>query len=394
MAVIIERTVSMSVTRILDLLPHIRRKSLFLMGPRQTGKSTYIKNQLADEIALSWNLLDGRLRMRVQADPGILREEVEARGLRDCIVFIDEIQKCPELLEEIHFLIEERSIRFLMTGSSARKLRSSGVNLLGGRASQYRFHPFCYAEVADVRNLTLHDIFERGMLPPHFLSDDVEADLSAYVGTYLTEEIAAEGAARSLPAFSQFLRIAALSNGSILNYTNVANDSRVPRQTVRLWYDILVNTLLAFEVQPFTATKKRKAIETAKFYFFDVGVLRAIRGVPVPAESTAEFGEFFETYICMELRTWIDYTRPKSTLAYWRSTAGHEVDFLVDNELAIEVKSAREISAKHLKGIKALREESIFSRYIVVCQEERPRLVDGIEILPWKYFLERLWKPQ
>ena len=382
----------MIINRILNILPQIKRKSLFLMGPRQTGKSTYIRNQLKEEIALSWNLLDGRLRMRVQADPSLLREEVEARDLHDCIVYIDEIQKCPELLEEIHFLIEDRNIRFLMTGSSARKLRSYGVNLLGGRASQYHFHPFCYMEVKDERNITLHDIFERGMLPPHFLSDYVEEDLSAYVGTYLTEEIAAEGAARNLPAFSQFLQISALSNSSIINYTNIANDSNVPRQTVKLWYDILINTLLAFEVQPYTATKKRKAIETAKFYFFDVGVLRTLRNIPVPAENTSEFGEFFETYIGMELRTWIDYKRPKSRLYYWRSTAGQEVDFLVDEELAIEVKSAHIVSEKHFKGLKALREENIFSRYIVVCQEEHPRLVDGIEVLPWKYFLEQLWK--
>ncbi|MGN0738698.1 MAG: ATP-binding protein [Treponema sp.] len=382
----------MTINRILDIIPQIRRKSLFLMGPRQTGKSTYIKNQLKDEIALFWNLLDGRLRMRVQADPSILREEIEARDLHDCLVFIDEIQKCPELLEEIHFLIEERNIRFLMTGSSARKLRSSGVNLLGGRALQYHFHPFCYMEIKDLGNITLPAIFEKGMLPSHFLSDNIEEDLSAYVDTYLTEEIAAEGASRNLPAFSQFLQIAALSNSSILNYSNVANDSKVPRQTVKLWYDILINTLLAFEVPPFTKTKKRKAIETAKFYFFDVGVLRALKNIPVPAENTAEFGEFFETYICLELKTWIDYKSPKSKLCYWRSTAGQEVDFIVDEELAIEVKSAREISERHLKGLKALREENIFKRYIVVCQEERPRLVDGIEIFPWKYFLEQLWK--
>lgn len=382
----------MTITRILDIIPQIKRKSLFLMGPRQTGKSTYIKNQLKEDISLSWNLLDGRLRMRVQSDPSLLREEIEARGLHDCLVYIDEIQKCPELLEEIHFLIEERNIRFLMTGSSARKLRSSGVNLLGGRALQYHFHPFCYMEIKDLEDSTLPVIFEKGMIPSHFLSDNIEEDLSAYVDTYLTEEIAAEGAARNLPAFSQFLQIAALSNSSILNYSNVANDSKVPRQTVKLWYDILIDTLLAFEVSPFTKTKKRKAIETAKFYFFDVGVLRALKNIPVPAEHTAEFGEFFETFICMELRTWIDYKSPKSKLRYWRSTAGQEVDFTVDEELAVEVKSAREISERHLKGLKALREENIFKRYIVVCQEEHPRLADGIEILPWRYFLEQLWK--
>ena len=185
---------------------------------------------------------------------------------------------------------------------------------------------------------------------------------------------------------------AALTNSQILNYTNIASDAQVPVQTVRQWYDVLTDTLLGYQIEPFTKTKKRKAVASSKFYFFDIGVARALRDIPVPQEGTTEFGEAFEQLVCMELKTWIDYTRPKSKLNFWRSTSNMEVDFCVDEEIAIEVKSARNVTEKHMKGLKALRQENIFKRYVIVCQEERPRLVDGIEILPWKYFFEQLWR--
>ena len=380
-------------SRNLNLMAVLKTKSLFLFGPRQTGKSSFIKNQiLSEEIALFWNLLDGRLRMRIFADPGILRQEVELKNLHDCIIVIDEIQKCPELLDEIHFLIEERNIRFLLTGSSARKLKNTGVNLLGGRATQRRFHPFNFAEIGFHENYNLPFIFEHGLLPSMFLSENLDEDLAAYIDTYLTEEIAAEGAARNIPAFARFLTVASLTNSQILNYTNIANDSNLPVQTVRQWYDVLTDTLLGYQVPPFTKTVKRKAISTAKFYFFDIAIARSLRGISAPEEGSSEFGEYFEQLVCMELKTWIDYTRPRSKLTFWRSTSNIEVDFCVDEELAIEVKSSMSITDKHLKGLRALREENIFKRYIVVCQEEHPRLVDGIEILPWKYFFRELWK--
>ncbi|MBR6295609.1 MAG: ATP-binding protein [Treponema sp.] len=366
---------------------------MFLFGPRQTGKSSFIKHQLlGDDIALFWTLLDGRLRMRILADPGILRQEVEMKNLRDCTIIIDEIQKCPDLLDEIHFLIEDRNIRFLMTGSSARKLKNTGVNLLGGRATERHFHPFNFAEIGKHPDYNLPFIFEHGLLPSMFLSENLDEDLAAYIDTYLTEEIAAEGAARNIPAFARFLTTAALTNSQLLNYTNIANDAQLPVQTVRQWYDVLESTLLGYQIPPFTKTKKRKAISTAKFYFFDIAIARSLRNIPVPAEGTTEAGEYFEQLVCMELKTWIDYTRPRSKLTFWRSTSNMEVDFCVDEEIAIEVKLTMNVTEKHMKGLKALREENIFKRYVVVCQEEHPRLVDGIEILPWKYFFEQLWK--
>ncbi|MBP5696604.1 MAG: ATP-binding protein [Treponema sp.] len=379
--------------RNLDILPILKNKSMFLFGPRQTGKSSFIKHQLlGDDISLFWTLLDGRLRMKILADPGILRQEVELKNLRDCIIIIDEIQKCPELLDEIHFLIEERNIRFLLTGSSARKLKNTGVNLLGGRATERHFHPFNFAEIGNHPDYNLPFIFEHGLLPSMFLSENLDEDLAAYIDTYLTEEIAAEGAARNIPAFARFLTTAALTNSQLLNYTNIANDAQLPVQTVRQWYDVLESTLLGYQVPPFTKTKKRKAISTAKFYFFDIAIARSLRNIPAPAEGTTEAGEYFEQLVCMELKTWIDYTRPRSKLTFWRSSSNMEVDFCVDEELAIEVKLTMNVTEKHLKGLKTLREENIFKRYIVVCQEEHPRLIDGLEILPWKYFFAELWK--
>ncbi|MDD4219862.1 MAG: AAA family ATPase [Sphaerochaetaceae bacterium] len=380
--------------RALPIKQYLKRKSLFLLGPRQTGKSSYIKEELKEDIDLFWNLLDGRLRMRVLADPSLLSEEVAVRDLKDCLIVIDEIQKCPELLDEVHLLIEERNIRFLLTGSSARKLRTGGVNLLGGRAAQLIIHPFVYPEIHALEEYpyTLNHIFTSGLLPSMYCSDQPEIDLGDYVHVYLNEEIAAEGVTRKLPQFSRFLQIAAMTNSQMLNYTNVASDVGVSRQAVKQWYEILIDTLIGFELPPFKATKKRKAIETAKFYFFDIGVVRALRNIPTPAKGTTEFGEFFEQYIAIELRAYLDYTKNRQKLTYWRSTANQEVDFLIGTELSIEVKASSTISSKHLRGLRALREENIFSNYCIVCQEEHPRTLEGIAIYPWKYFLEQLWK--
>lgn len=376
--------------RVLDLAPALAQKSVFHFGPRQTGKSSYVREQLGIEPSLSYNLLDGGLRLRLLADPTLMRQQVEARNLRNCVVFIDEIQKCPELLDEVHLLIEERGIRFLLTGSSARKLKRAGTNLLGGRARTKYLHPFVYPEVAKDANL-LERIMERGLLPPHYLSDAPDEDLRSYVDTYLSEEIAAEGQTRNLPAFARFLQVASMLNAKMINYTNIANDAQVPRQTVTLWMQVLVDTMLGYELPPYTSTMKRKAIQTPKFYFFDLGIVRSLRKLPQIVPESADFGEFFEHYLFMEIKAWIDYRRPGAQLSYWRSQSGYEVDFIIDSDTAIEVKAAAIAQDKHLAGLKALREENRISRFILVCREERARKVDGIDILPWQDFLEQLW---
>ncbi len=377
--------------RTLDIRSLLRERSLFLFGPRQTGKSSYVREELGSLPALSYTLLDRGLLLRLLSDPTLLRREVEARNLRDCLVVVDEVQKCPALLDEAHLMIEERGIRFLLTGSSARGLKAAGTNLLGGRARTRSLHPFVYPEVKD-SGFSLERVFERGLLPPHYLSDWPEEDLAAYVNTYLTEEVAAEGLTRNLPAFARFLQVAAATNARMINYTNVASDAQVPRQTVKLWYQILVDTLLGFELPPYTGTVKRKAVETAKFYLFDIGVVRTLRRIPPVAPESADFGEFFEHYICMELKAWMDYRRPRGIFSYWRSLAGQEVDFILDGEVAVEVKAARRAQERDAAGLRALKEEGKQRRFILVCRDDRPQtLSGGIEALPWREFLELLW---
>jgi len=324
------------------------------------------------------------------ADPTMMRQEILARNLRNTIICIDEVQKLPELLDEVHLLIEERRIRFLLTGSSARKLRRSGTNLLGGRGRDRVLHPFVYPEVRD-HGFSLDRMMHAGLLPPHFLSRDPDEDLAAYVDRYLTEEIAAEGAARNLPAFARFLQTAATMNTRMINFTNVANDAQVPRQTVQQWFQVLQDTLVAFQLGPFTKTVKRKAISTSKLYFFDPGVVRSLRRLPRISPASADFGEFFEHFIVLEVRAWVDYRNPRTTLHYWRSTSGYEVDLLLAESVAIEVKATERPREQDLRSLRAIREEKGIRRAILVCREQRPRMVDGIEVMPWSAFLDMMW---
>ena len=250
-------------------------------------------------------------------------------------------------------------------------------------------HPFSWFELG--RRFSLDRAINHGLLPPHYLSDDPDEGLASYVDRYLTEEIAAEGLARNLPRFARFLQTAALTNAEMINYSNVARDAQVPRQTVVQWYEVLRDTLLAFELPSWSRTVKRKAVETAKFYFFDTGVVRALRRLPRVSEASADFGEFFEHYLMMELRTWIDYRKPRTPLAYWRSRSGYEGDFSLDDRVAIEAQSTRRVQQKHLRSLRALAEERLVERSIVVCREDRPRIEDGIEIWPLEFFLAALW---
>ena len=377
------------IPRCLDLARLLARRSVFLFGPRQTGKSTYVRRQLAGTVELSFSLLDQGLLTAVLADPTRIRQEIAARNLRDTVICIDEIQKCPALMDEVHLMIEERGIRFLLTGSSARAIRRKGVNMLGGRGSDRVMHPFSWFELGE--RFSLDRAVNHGLLPPHYLADDPDEGLASYVDRYLTEEIAAEGIARSLPRFARFLQTAATTNAQMLNYSDVAQDAQVPRQTVVQWYDVLRDTLLAFELPAWSRTVKRKAIETAKFYFFDTGVVRALRRLPPVSEASADFGEFFEHLVFLELRAWIDYREPRTPLAYWRSRSGYEVDFILDERVAIEAKATRRVQRKHLRSLRALAEERLLERSIVVCREDRPRREDGIEIWPLEFFLGSLW---
>jgi predicted AAA+ superfamily ATPase len=370
------------VRRALDLGALVAKKSHFLLGPRQTGKTTLLRRALPE--ARVYDLLDAGMYLALSHRPSRLAEEL---GPKDKVVVIDEIQRLPELLNEVHRLIEERGVRFLLTGSSARKLRRGGVNLLGGRARTMHLHPLTCRELGaqfDLRRALTH-----GLLPSIYFSDDPRADLQAYTGSYLQQEILAEGATRNLPAFSRFLHVAALCNGTIVNFTNVANDAQVARTTIYEYFGILQDTLLLQELPAWRKTRKRKPLVSSKYYFFDVGVATALQGREA-RPGTPEFGASFETYLMHELTSYRDY-QSGEPLSYWRSTSGFEVDFILGDHTAIEVKARENVTPQDLKSLRALAEEKNLKRYLCVSLEPRRRQVEGVVILPYRQFLEALW---
>ena len=370
------------IERVLSLPFLLQKKSHFLFGPRQTGKTSLIGHSLRG--VRSYDLLDNSVYLSLSQDPGRIAQEINPR---DKIVVVDEIQRLPVLLNEVHRLIEERGIRFLLTGSSARKLRRGGVNLLGGRARTKYMHPLTYRELGNQFNL--FKAIERGLLPSIYLSDDPHADLEAYTGSYLQQEIVAEGVTRNVPAFSRFLKVAALCNGTVVNFTNVSNDAQVPRTTVYEYFEILKDTLLLYELPSWRKSKKRKPLTSSKYYFFDVGVVAALQGRQF-RPGTPEFGEAFETVLMHELVSYRDYISGES-LSYWRSTSGFEVDFILGDHTAVEVKAKENVSANDLKSLRALAEEKKLKRYLCVSLGPRRRNLENMTILPLREFLEALW---
>ncbi len=370
------------IERVLNLASLLQKKSHFLFGPRQTGKTSLLRHSLTG--VRSYDLLNNSVYLSLSQDPGRIAQEVNPR---DKIVVVDEIQRLPVLLNEIHRLIEERGIRFLLTGSSARKLRRGGVNLLGGRARTKYIHPLTYQELRNQFNL--FKAIERGLLPSIYLSDDPHADLEAYTGSYLQQEIVAEGVTRNVPAFSRFLRVAALCNGTVVNFTNVSNDAQVPRTTVYEYFEILKDTLLLYELPAWRKSKKRKPLASSKYYFFDVGVVAALQSRQF-RPGTPEFGEAFETYLMHELVSYSDYISGEP-LSYWRTTSGFEVDFILGDHTAVEVKAKENVSAHDLKSLRAFAEEKKLKRYLCVSLEPRRRNLENVTILPLREFLEALW---
>lgn len=372
----------MYIERNIDINKTLSRKSVFLFGPRQSGKSSLIRQTLPK--ANVFDLLKADTFLRLSQNP----QYIEQVCTGEQPIVIDEIQKLPSLLDEVHRLIEERGFKFLLTGSSARKLRREGVNLLGGRARIRRLHPFSASELG--REFDLDRAVNFGLLPPIWFSDEPEEDLADYLDEYLRQEIIAEGATRNLPAFSRFLEVAALCNGEQIDYSAISRDAQVPRSTVQEYFRILKETLLADEVPVWKKGLKRKTVETDKFYLFDSGVARRLsRRMPV-VPGTPEYGHLLETVVHHELRSYLDLRVRDGRLSYWRTAAGVEVDFVV-GDAAIEVKSADHVSRMDFRGLNAISEEGEFSHRVVVCREPCARIEDGIEILPYGEFVSRLW---
>lgn len=379
----IEQRTAPFIERLADLPGWLGKKSHFLFGPRQTGKTTWIRRVLPE--ARVYDLLDSAVYLALSQRPSRLAEELSAS--RREVVVIDEIQRLPDLLNEVHRLIEARGTRFLLTGSNARKLRRGGVNLLGGRARTRYLHPLTYRELG--RHFDLGRALECGLLPSIYFSDDPKADLDAYTGTYLQQEIVAEGATRNVPAFSRFLRVAALCNATVVNFTNVANDAQVPRTTVYEYMEILKDTLLLHEIPAWQRSRKRKPLVTSKYYFFDVGVVSALQGRLIKP-GTPEFGVAFETWLLHELIAFRDYVSGE-TAHHWRSSSGFEVDFVLGDHTAIDIKAKEAVSDRDLRSLRALAEEKKLKRYLCVSLASRPRLVNGVTVLPWRQFLDALW---
>jgi len=371
-----------AVPRLLDLRALLSKKSHFLLGPRQTGKSFLIRATLGD-VPL-YDLLDTSVYLDLSRDPGRLGRELKPSTR---LVAIDEIQRLPDLLNEVHRLIETKGVRFLLTGSSARRLRGGGVNLLGGRARTRYLHPLTWKELGD--HFDLSRATTRGTIPSIYFSDDHRADLAAYAGTWLQQEIVAEAATRSVPAFSRFLGVAAHCNGTIVNFTNVAGDAQVPRTTVYEYFEILKDTLVLHEVPAWRKSRKRKPLASSKYYFFDVGVASTLQGREAQP-GTPEYGLALETWVLHELRAWSDYGSGEA-ISFWRSASGFEVDFIIGDHTAIEVKAGRSIGERDLRSLRALGDEKKMKRLICVCLETRPRREGAIQVMPVEHFLGALW---
>ncbi|MYD46088.1 MAG: ATP-binding protein [Gammaproteobacteria bacterium] len=370
--------------RALDFSSILASRSCFFLGPRLTGKSTLIRESIPE--ALVFDLLKNDVYFALVENSFSLENVIPSNTE---IVVIDEVQKAPQLLDEVHRLIELKGIRFLLTGSSARKLRRGGVNLLGGRAGTVHFHPFIARELGD--DFRLNRALRYGTLPAVYCSDEPSRVLQDYVGNYLRQEIAAEGFVRNLPAFMRFIDVASHCNATIVNYENLANDAQVSRNTVYNYFDILKDTLVAFELPAWRNSYKRKPIVSSKYYFFDIGVATAIQSRSAFRFAQSE-GFSFETWILHELRSWIDYNERDDVLHYWRSRSGYEVDFLIHDHTAIEVKAKPHVGVRDLRSLRALKEEEIFQNFVCVCMGSLPMYVDGIEILPYMTFLDYLWE--
>jgi predicted AAA+ superfamily ATPase len=370
------------IERSVDLNALLNKKSHFLLGPRQTGKTFLLHHTLED--ARVKDLLDSEIFLSLSRNPGRIFEELQPQ---DRIVVIDEIQRLPELLNEVHRMIETRGTRFLLTGSSARKLRRGGINLLGGRARTKYLHPLTSKELGE--DFDLRRAIERGLIPSIYFSDEPGADMQAYAGSYLQQEILAEGATRNIPAFSRFLGVAALCNASMVNFTNVANDAQVARTTVYEYFEILKDTLILYELPAWRKSKKRKPLASSKYYFFDVGITAVLQGRQFAA-GTPEFGEAFETYLMHELKCFSDYISGEK-LSYWRTTSGFEVDFIIGDHTAVEAKAKKNLSPDDIKSLSKLAEERKLKRYICVSMEPRRRKIGNIDILPYQEFLALLW---
>ncbi|OFZ53953.1 MAG: AAA family ATPase [Bdellovibrionales bacterium RIFOXYC1_FULL_54_43] len=369
------------------------KRSFFLWGPRQTGKTSLLRAAFPD--ALWIDLLHSDQFVKYQRDPSFLRQELsfEQNVSKPRLIIVDEIQKVPGLLDEIHWLIENRKFAFGLCGSSARKLRRGHANLLGGRADRFELFGLVSQECGPA--FDLGKFLNYGYLPSIFLSETPGRSIRSYCADYLKEEIAAEGLVRNLPAFSNFLEVAALGDTEQINYSTIARDCGVSSPTVKSYFEVLVDTLMAAFLPAFTKRPKRRIMQVPKLYFSDIGVVNFLAKRAELKPGSELFGKAFENWVFHELTAHRAYTEAYYDLSYWRLSTGVEVDFIIGNmEFAIEAKASAKVTQDHLKGLRELKKDhqEIKRRYLV-CLEKMPRQTDdGITILPYGLFAEKLWK--
>lgn len=388
----------MAVAKIIERalkLPVKSKGSYFLWGPRQIGKS-FLLNQIYKESTYI-NLLKTDVYIKYLNKPWLLREEIEGLLATKKInkkqpIIIDEIQRVPLLLDEVHYMIEEHQLIFILCGSSARKVKRGHANLLGGRALKYELHGLTATELGN--KFDIDKVLNCGYIPNHYLSTNPSELIESYVANYLEEEISAEAIVRSVPVFTEFLRIAALMDTEIMNYSNIARDCGVSMPTIKQYVQILEDTLLASLLPSYTKRPKRRIIQAPKLYNFDIGLVNylADRG-PLRPKSDL-YGKAFENWVYHELRTYNSYQKQNWRLSYWRLTTGVEVDFIInDMQVAIESKAKDKITSDDLKGLREIiQDHPQIKKRLIVSLVKEPRLTeDGILILPYMDFIEMLW---
>lgn len=370
-----------------QLLPATKTNSIFLFGARQTGKSTLLKNLFPE--AISFNLLNSDVKNRLEQRPALLYSLL-VKEPDGSLVIIDEIQQVPELLNEVHRLIFDKHMRFVLCGSSARKLRRKGYNTLGGRAIPYYLYPLVSAEIP---NFDINRAINHGLLPPHYDADDPSELMSAYMDVYLREEVKAEALVRNIKSFNRFLEIAAMTSGEMVNYNNIASDCMVSANTIKEYFSILEDTLIGYMIPAYTKKLTRRLVQAPRFYLFDVGLTNHLLKRKNLQEGTIDYGHAFEHLIIQELIAYISYSHNDNKLSYWRTYTGVEVDAIIgDAKIAIEIKSTQEVQNKHLKNIRSFANDYPSARKIVVSQDIFSRSTDDdIELVYVYDFLKALW---
>jgi predicted AAA+ superfamily ATPase len=377
------------VERKLDIsLPN--KQSAFLWGPRKTGKSTYLRKSFPQ--SLTYDFLKTDLALEFTKRPSLLRGQILAKdaAILKHPIILDEVQKVPKIMDEVHWLIENKGLSFILCGSSARKLKRGKANLLGGRAWRYEMFPFVSAELEDIDLLRA---LNHGMIPDHYLRDNYKKSLRGYVQDYLKEEVFNEGLTRNIPAFARFFDAVGYSHGELTNFSNIARDCGVDAKTIKEYYQILVDTLLGQMVEPFKRRQSRQIIvKTPKFYLFDVGVAGAITKRQISEMRGESFGRAFEHFIFTEIVAHSSYSELNYKINYWRTKSGLEVDFILgDGAAAIEVKGTSYVNNKDLRPLIAFIEEYAPSKALVVCNEAEERVIGQVRVMPWRRFLEELW---